>query len=299
MKGLSEQHFWHGRWSAKQGGKTRLKRFLAKPGVSRWIGPYKDHLLWNGLLPRYLPADPERSFLEVGSAPGWFLLRIHETFGYRPYGIEYAESGVELNREVFVANGLPAEQVMHGDFFSEELFRDHADRYEVVCSRGFIEHFDDPKSVVERHLALVKEGGTLYISIPNLRGFNYLYTWIVERHVLAVHNLEIMSLPAFRALFELPGLELKFCGYSGTFDLGLVSVHGIGWKKVIVYPLAGVQLCLNLLFRVLLGKRGLESCWFSPRLVFLGTKPSPDQRSAAASAAATSSSGSTREASPS
>jgi 2-polyprenyl-3-methyl-5-hydroxy-6-metoxy-1,4-benzoquinol methylase len=47
-----------------------------------------------------------------------------------------------------------------------------------LVSWGLIEHFTDTESVISAHVNLLKPGGILIVSIPNLRGFN---RWQVER----------------------------------------------------------------------------------------------------------------------
>ena len=102
---------------------------------------------------------PGAAVVEIGSAPGEHLVRLSETFGLVPYGIEYSAAGVEVNRAVFAARGLDPENVIQMDFFSDECLLSCRERFDVVVSRGFIEHFADAAQVVDRHLELLKPGG--------------------------------------------------------------------------------------------------------------------------------------------
>jgi 2-polyprenyl-3-methyl-5-hydroxy-6-metoxy-1,4-benzoquinol methylase len=61
-----------------------------------------------------------------------------------------------------------------------------------LVSWGPIEHFTDTESVISAHVNLLKPGGILIVSIPNLRGFN---RWQVERwaaDLLPLHNLSML-----------------------------------------------------------------------------------------------------------
>jgi 2-polyprenyl-3-methyl-5-hydroxy-6-metoxy-1,4-benzoquinol methylase len=41
-----------------------------------------------------------------------------------------------------------------------------------VISFGFIEHFDNPENVIQKHLDLLKPGGILIVGVPNFTGIH-------------------------------------------------------------------------------------------------------------------------------
>jgi 2-polyprenyl-3-methyl-5-hydroxy-6-metoxy-1,4-benzoquinol methylase len=71
---------------------------------------------------------------------------------------------------VFKQNGFAADNVIHANFFSDEFIVGHRERFDVVISRGFIEHCEDAKSVIDRYGQLLNSGGYLKMSIPNVNG---------------------------------------------------------------------------------------------------------------------------------
>ncbi|HNA96843.1 MAG TPA: methyltransferase domain-containing protein, partial [Chitinophagaceae bacterium] len=98
------------------------------------------------------------------------MVRLNKTFGYEPYGVEYAEAGANLNREVFRQNGLDPNNVIRADAFSEEFLSRYEGYFDLVISRGFIEHFTEMDKVINMHLRLLKPGGKLIVTIPKLTG---------------------------------------------------------------------------------------------------------------------------------
>jgi len=54
-----------------------------------------------------------------------------------------------------------------GDIFKNPI---RENRFDIVCSFGFIEHFRNPKMVLEVHKKLLKPGGIIVCLIPNLEG---------------------------------------------------------------------------------------------------------------------------------
>jgi SAM-dependent methyltransferase len=272
--------YWDSHYrDASAGPTSRLRKmagFLPR-GVVQWLLPYDDFLLWDVVYAGTfadLPADAK--VLEVGSAPGSFLVRFSRRFKTMPYGVEYTKSGAEMNRRIFKEAGFDPANVVEDDFFSESFVATHRGQYDVVMSRGFIEHFDDPRAVVARHFELLKPGGFLVITIPNLRGVYGLWTRCFNPDQMPLHNLTIMKGPEFSRLFD--GLPLKVIkdGYIGTFTFWMFTApEGARVRKFIVRGLITVQYVLNIPFRLLFGRRGFETRYFSPNLVFVGRRNIP------------------------
>jgi 2-polyprenyl-3-methyl-5-hydroxy-6-metoxy-1,4-benzoquinol methylase len=268
-------------WTAPTETVTPVRRRRLGPAVKWLIGPslvgrmssYEEYLLWQVLFKRWLTdIRPGAKVLEVGSAPGEFLVRFAATYGCVPYGVDYSETGVALNRQLFEAHGLDPRNVIHADFFSEDLIERYRLAFDVVISRGFIEHFDDVDAVLERHLSLLVEGGHLIVSIPNFTWVNKLLLGLFSRELLASHNFDVMRKERFAALFRRPGVAPLYCGYTGTFNFHLVVTGKVSRLGRLLGLCCALQPVLNLVFRAVLKERGLESRFFSPALVFIGRK---------------------------
>ena len=251
--------------------KSQIKSVLGKRLLER-LRNYEDFLLWDVILPRYLSRREGDKVVEIGSAPGNRLVRLKQRFGLAPYGIDYSRVGVEVNREVFAHHGIDPENVIETDFVASEVPDQYREAFDVVLSGGFIEHFTDVGAIVQKHLRLLKPGGCMVVQIPNLRGVNFLLTWLFRRDVIPMHNLDIMKRENFAAVFDAQGLEPLFCGYSGTFNFYMFDTPS---GSLMRFPLAvcrKVQLVLNFVFRSAFKDRGAESRWFSPSLVYVGIK---------------------------
>lgn len=284
MKKLSEKKYWEsifaaqetgplseGRAGALSGPKALAKRLLG-PRVLGIFESYADYLLWNDIYPRYLPLGKNLKAVEIGSAPGDFMVKLWRRRGYQPYGIEYTENGVLLNRGAFLANGIPIENVIQDDFLSDELQQRLANSFDIVISRGFIEHFEDARYIVDLHVNLLAVGGTLVISIPRFRGINYALMSFFNRDNLDIHNLSIMDTSAFCQLFDNAHLEKKYCGCFGTLNLKLFNTKQNSLKRHLLKVCDFVQFGFNGLLWVLLRKRGLENRLTSPYLLYIGVR---------------------------
>lgn len=250
-----------------------VKGLLGKKVLER-ISSYADYLLWDVIFKQHLPEMKGAKVLEVGSAPGKFLVKFSQRYDCTPYGVEYSEIGVELNRKVFSLHGLNPDNVIHADFFSEEFHRQYGGSFDVVISRGFIEHFSDVGSVIERHMDLLAPAGYLIVSIPNLKGINYALTWIFSKEVVPLHNLEIMRTDAFTKLFVRSDLQRLFCDYYGTFSFNVICTrqNSPTMRFALSRSFEILQLVLNLIFRLFLRGKRTESKLLSPYLLFIGKK---------------------------
>jgi 2-polyprenyl-3-methyl-5-hydroxy-6-metoxy-1,4-benzoquinol methylase len=283
MDRLTEKHYWDGLYKngvqdgefnlSESGIKRFIKRAMGKK-LFNLLAPYDDYLLWDSVFPAYLPANCEGlSVLEIGSAPGKFLVRFANKFGANPYGVEYTKNGAELNRFFFKKNGIQSKNVIEADFFSNEFIESHRHAFDIVISRGFIEHFLDVDMVVTRHIELLRPGGLLFVLIPNLRGVYYPWTKLFNPCQLKMHNLELMKISHFQSVFNSKKLEILRCSYFGTFNFWLFTApEGKYFVNRVIKILILVQRVLNLIFRIFFGKKGLESAVFSPNLIFVGRK---------------------------
>jgi SAM-dependent methyltransferase len=248
-----------------------VKRLLGKTMLERMTA-YDDYLLWKVILPKYVPQMPGGKVVEIGSAPGDYVVAFAKHHGCIPHGIEYSEVGVELNRRVFSMHGFDPDNVIQSDFFSDEFRNRYREQFDAVISKGFIEHFADLRPVIDGHMDLLKPGGYLVVTIPNLRGLNYPVIRLLDGEAIPRHNIEIMRKKIYATLFDRTELEPLFCDYYGTFSLYLYTAGRSKLQRSALRTGYKLQPFLNLGFRTVLGSRGLESGLLSPFLLYIGKK---------------------------
>ena len=131
----------------------------------------------------------QMSFLEIGCAPGKILAWVANTFDAHVSGVDYAETGIEMSKKLFLSLGIEA------DLRCEDIFDTtfESGSFDVVYSAGLIEHFNDPSDVVRRHIDLCKPGGISIIVIPNYGGIYGMIQKCLDPENLALHNLKIMK----------------------------------------------------------------------------------------------------------
>ena len=269
---LTEHSYWEGNNSNHYVYATHDGS--AASTLDRWVrdptGPdtIANHIFWDVLVSRYVQKPRGASVVEIGSAPGRNLVGFYRRFGYSPFGIEYTSSGVETNRELFRRHGLDPEAVIHADLFDKDQLRDCRERFDIVYSGGLIEHFEDPRVAVQRHVDLLAPSGILIITIPNLQGLNWLLCRISCPDRLPIHNLAIMNRARWLALFEGMGLTQLYSGYYGVMDLGLIDFNT---SKLGNRFLQATRVANKFLRRLPEFLR-VETRWVSPYLIYVGKK---------------------------
>jgi len=155
--------------------------------------------------------------LEIGSAPGRISLELWRRLGLVPHGLEYTESGVQAQKALFCKFGLSEELVMHGDLFDSSWRKQHAETFDLVASFGLIEHFGDPEDVAAKHLELLRPGGILVLTVPNLNESTW-YGRLVRRYnppVYAIHNTRTCTREALREIASSLECDIIHCDTLG------------------------------------------------------------------------------------
>lgn len=275
---LAGKDYWDAHYSGRESATGRPRslagrgRALLRLRHSGYARRYHDYLLWDVIYPKYMPAQPGARALEVGSAPGGYLVRLSRTFPVIPYGVERSASGAAANRARFAANHIDPGQVIQADFLAGDFQERYRNFFDIVISRGFVEHFREPEPVVAAHVDVLAPGGRLFVSVPNFQGVNYFLTWLFQRRLLPLHNLEIMRRERFEQLFARPDLERLFCNYYGVFDFGLFESSPGSVLRPLLMLGKALQIPLNAIFRLAFGAAGAESRFTSPYLLYIGVK---------------------------
>jgi 2-polyprenyl-3-methyl-5-hydroxy-6-metoxy-1,4-benzoquinol methylase len=200
-----------------------------------WDAYYHSHQLkevgrvfFADLFDRYLTPDPSKTVFEVGCAGGYTLCYLAKHFKFKAFGIDYSDK-IEMTRALFAYNNLPEPVLYKEDLFAWTPPR----QYDIVCSFGFIEHFDDPRRIIETHLKLVAPGGTLIITMPHFAHLQYFFHWLIDRENLKKHNTKVMNLRAIKkALIGLP-LDIQYLNYFRTFGFWTERTHFKWWERIL------------------------------------------------------------------
>ena len=145
-----------------------------------------------------------KNFIEIGGFPGLFAAAFYQR-GVKDITI----LDFYINREIInnfeVKNSLPtgAIKCIESDFFEFKSDK----KYDIAFSYGFVEHFEDTKDVIARHIDLVSKNGQLLMLIPNFLGLNGMIQYRFDKQNLEAHNLKAMDIDYLKEIMQSFGLR--------------------------------------------------------------------------------------------
>lgn len=222
MNDLTTEDFWKNYWAT-----------LKLPMGVNW-GFKNDAVIAQEIL-NAIPSKKGSTALEIGCAPGKWLSFLSKDLGCDVTGIEYVPVAAEKTIENLKLHNISNFKIITGDFFTYKP----ENRFDVVISLGFIEHFDNFEKVIEDQLALVGENGHLIIGIPRFIGINYFLQKGIDKFIknklLPGHNLKTMKLEVFEKISAKNNLKIITNKYIGGFEPGLFPVAEISNMPVRVF----------------------------------------------------------------
>jgi SAM-dependent methyltransferase len=185
--GLTDRAYWIEYW----------KNYLDEPTASEPILPIEILETVTSMWSSAGFPGPGSTFLEIGGFPGRLCAYFKKACGYNVTILDFVVVD-DVLRRVERVNEIPQGSIksIEAEF---STFRPEQ-KFDVVYSAGFIEHFADTKAVIEKHVACLNDGGGLFISLPNLRG---LSGWVIkqfDRKTYDSHNISSMSIPFLREI---------------------------------------------------------------------------------------------------
>ena len=145
--------------------------------------------------------------LDIGCAAGSLLLHLNKR-GWRTGGVEISPAGEYARRERGLdVTGLPLEE----NHFSSNSF-------DVILASHLIEHLGDPASFVRETFRLLRPGGRVFISTPNIAGFQARLFKGRWRSAIFDH-LYLFSVKTLGALLVKAGFEIeRTCTWGGLAE---------------------------------------------------------------------------------
>ena len=202
---LTDRKFWANYWESK----TDLA--FAVPSN------YTFHQLFKKLLAN----KSIKTAIELGGFPGYYAIFLKKYFGLDTTLFDFYVHQPVLT-EVLAANQLTTGdvKVIEGDLFKHEPLQ----QYDLVLSCGLIEHFQDTKDIISRHLHFLKPGGTLFITLPNFTGLNGWVQRTYDMDNYNKHNIDSMNQAQLAAYCKELGLQQIEAYYYGHFSLWLENM---------------------------------------------------------------------------
>lgn len=159
-----------------------------------------------------------KTAIELGGFPGYYAVFLKK---YLKLDVTLLDYFVHppITEQLLQTNGLAKDDI---HIIETDLFKYQPEKqYDLVLSCGLIEHFNDTADIINRHIAFVKPGGTLFITLPNFKAVNGWFQKNFDKENYDKHNIDCMDPALLAKICKDAGLEVVQSRYFGRFSLWL------------------------------------------------------------------------------
>lgn len=199
---LTDRDFWVKYWESK----TDLSVVIP------------ENYLFHRQLADIVRKNAIKTAIELGGFPGYYAVFLKK---YQNLEVTLLDYFVHppITQELLAANGLKDDSIK---IIETDLFKyATVEQYDLVLSCGLIEHFNDTADIINRHIAFVKPGGTLFITLPNFKAINGWFQKQFDKDNYDKHNIDCMDPALLAKICTDAGLEVIQSRYFGRFSLWL------------------------------------------------------------------------------
>ena len=159
-----------------------------------------------------------KTAIELGGFPGYYAVFLKKYLKLEVTLLDYFVH-LPITQQLLKTNGLANDDiyVIETDLFNYTPTQ----TYDLVLSCGLIEHFNDTADIIKRHIAFLKPGGTLLITLPNFKALNGWFQKNFDRDNYDKHNIDCMDPALLAAICKDAGLTVVQARYFGKFSLWL------------------------------------------------------------------------------
>ena len=199
---LTDRDFWVKYWESK----TDLSVVIP------------ENYLFHRQLADIVKRDKVQTAIELGGFPGYYAVFLRKYFKLDVSLLDYFVHP-PITKALLESNDLKEEDV---HIIETDLFKYVPEKqYDLVLSCGLIEHFHDTADIINRHIAFMKPGGTLFITLPNFKALNGWFQKRYDRENYDKHNIDCMDPVLLANICRKAGLEVLQARYFGNFSLWL------------------------------------------------------------------------------
>ena len=199
---LTDRAFWVNYWESKKDLSLQLPA---------------DYL-FHKQLDEIIKNNQVQNAIELGGFPGYYAVFLKKYFKLDVTLLDYFVHPPVVN-ELLEKNGLKESDI---HIVETDLFNYTPEKqFDLVLSCGLIEHFNDTADIINRHIAFVKPGGTLFITLPNFKAVNGWFQKTFDKENYDKHNVESMNPQLLKSICEQAGLKQVKSSYYGGFSIWL------------------------------------------------------------------------------
>lgn len=154
--------------------------------------------------------------LDIGCATGQFLsvLRSEKKIEFKLHGIEASEK-----LSAFASKEIPEATIYSNSFENSEF---DVASYDIITLWEVLEHAFDPFRFLNEVNRILTDSGFLFVSVPNLEGFDIKILWDMGHAFSAPSHLNYYRLSTVNKLLDRSGFEVLSVTTPGKLDVDIV-----------------------------------------------------------------------------
>lgn len=217
---LTDRNFWVNYWESK----TDLSVIIP------------SNYLFHRQLADIVSTHQIKTAIELGGFPGYYAVFLKKYLKLEVTLLDYFVH-LPITEQLLQTNGLAVDdiKIIETDLFTYQTLT----QYDLVLSCGLIEHFNDTKDIINRHITFVKPGGTLFITLPNFKSVNGWFQRIFDKENYDKHNISSMNPDLLANICKDAGLQVIQSRYFGKFSVWLENENkktlGVRLLKKVVW----------------------------------------------------------------
>ncbi len=199
--------------------------------------------------------------IEIGGFPGQYAAYLKRVLNCDITILDFYINPEKIS-EIENINNLESGSIKYikGDFLTTEI----KDKYQIVCSFGFIEHFINSHELIKKHIDCLEQKGIIFLTIPNFTGLNGLIQKKFDFENYSKHNIDCMNIEKLDLILKdlkLVNIKVEFFGSPAIW-----LEEGAKINKILRYLICNL---LNKFISLLPIKM---SKFFSPYILIFGVK---------------------------
>lgn len=199
---LTDREFWVKYWESKTDLSVNIPA----------------NYLFHRQLANIVAKENVKTAIELGGFPGYYSVFLKRYLKLDVTLLDYFVH-LPITEKLLQTNELAKDDI---HIIETDLFKYETDKhYDLVLSCGLIEHFLDTEDIIKRHIAFLKPGGTLFITLPNFTAVNGWFQKKFDKENYDKHNIDSMNPALLADICERAGLKEVKAGYFGGFSVWL------------------------------------------------------------------------------